>query len=86
MVNLTVSDGQIRVAINSEDNKTLYQEIGNSISELLVEYQIELLRKGMSRDTVNSIFQEMLGSILAHNASKLNTKIRLLTEEVTITS
>lgn len=86
MVNLIVKDGKIRVMVDSDDSKALYQEVSGGISELLVEYQLDLLRLGYPREQVDDAFQVMIGNILAHNAINLNTKIKMITGEPTIPS
>lgn len=86
MVNLNVKDGRIGCSVASENGTSLYDEVGNGIAELLVEYQIELLRQGYSRIQVSNVIQQLVGSVLATNPKRINEKVSMLTDEVTVTS
>ena len=65
MVKLIVEEGKIRTQM-AQENKgyPLYEEVGNGIVELLVQFRLGLLKYGNSMEATNAAYQEMVSTII----------------------
>lgn len=75
MIKLEVKDGRIATRI-SQEKTPIYEEIGQGIAELLVEFQVGAIRLGNSPEQVESAFNEMITVILSNNDRLVKERLK----------
>lgn len=63
MVKLKVKDGQIATKMASTPGIPIYEEVGQGVVRLLVEFQVEAVRNGSPPEKVYQAFEEMMETI-----------------------
>lgn len=74
MVRLEVRNGRIATRILQE-KIPVYEEVGEGIAELLVEFQAGAIHLGNSPEQVKSAFNEMMAVILSENDRRVRERL-----------
>lgn len=64
MVKLEVKNGKIETKMVSDPQFPIYEELGNGIVELLLDFEKEAIRKGNPVEKVRAAMDEMLDLIV----------------------
>lgn len=66
MVKLEVEDGKIRVRMLSDRTHPIYEELGQGIVRLLVDFQVEAVKHGRSKEEAQKVYRELYREIDRH--------------------
>ena len=74
MVILNVANGKIATTIRSDPYIPIYEELGQGITQLLVDFQVEAVRRGDDPQKVAAAYDEMM-KVINRKAKEMAEKV-----------